>query len=75
MDQREVWLALVADADRASGSAHAVDVAETIRRIVGAEPGTPLAAAVIGDPRTAAELTAAYLEDWQARHPELRWAV
>ncbi|GAA2608447.1 hypothetical protein GCM10010399_44100 [Dactylosporangium fulvum] len=70
MSRHGMWLAIVADADRSPGSVRAGEVADIIRHVVGAEPGTPLAPAVIRDPRTAAELSAAYLREWRRRHPE-----
>lgn len=68
MDDRELWLALVADADLSPGSSNAHAVTETVRRVIGVTPGDPLAPAVLADPRTSGELFTAYMDDWRARH-------
>lgn len=73
-DPHAEWLAIVAQANEAPESAHAKNVVDTIRRVVGADPGEPLAPLVIGDRRSAAELSAAYLQDWRRRHP-VRWVA
>jgi len=67
----ETWLALVAEADRVPEGAHAASVTETIRHVVRAMPHEPVAQLVVRDPRTAAELSAAYLQEWRRRHPEV----
>jgi hypothetical protein len=66
-DPCAAWLAIVAQADWAPESMFAADVADTVRRVVGAAAGEPLAPRVVRDPRTAVELSAAYLREWRRR--------
>jgi hypothetical protein len=68
-DPQEAWLAIVADADLAPRGNHAKAVTDTIRRVVGATPSEPLAERVVRDQRRAAELSAAYLQEWRRRRP------
>lgn len=72
MDERsphEIWLGMVAEADRSPDSRFAGTVADAIRRVVRAKHGEPLAPLVVRDPRTAAELSAAYLREWRRQNP------
>lgn len=61
----ETWKAIVAEADRTPDGVLAASVTEAIRRVVRAMPFEPLAPLVVRDPRSAAELSAAYLQEWR----------
>lgn len=63
----ETWLAMIVEADQTPGGALAVSMTEAIRHVVRAQPSEPLAALVIRDPRSAVELSAAYLHEWRRR--------
>ncbi|MGI5245067.1 hypothetical protein [Dactylosporangium sp. CA-139066] len=68
-DPHATWLAIVAEADRMPEGVFAAAVTDTIRRVVRATPGEPLAPRVVADPRGAAELSTACLREWRRRHP------
>lgn len=61
----ETWLAMIAKADQTPDGALATSMTEAIRRVVNALPSQPLAAIVIHDPRSARDLSAAYLREWR----------
>jgi hypothetical protein len=66
----EIWKAMIAEADRQPDSAFAASLTEAIREVVDAIPSQPLAPLIVADPRTATELSEAYLDEWRRRNPE-----
>jgi hypothetical protein len=58
------WKSMVAVANRDPDGPYAASVTAAIRRVLDALASEPLAPLAVRDPRSAAELSAAYLQEW-----------